>query len=67
MLNFLKKWFGSTEEVEVNDDGFVVQEVADGEDALMQNAILAMKTGKVVFGDYEDGVLISRIHQKDND
>lgn len=61
MFKFLKRFFGSTE-VEVTED-VVVQDAFDDEDALMKNAMLAMKTGKVVHGDYKDGVLTSRVAQ----
>lgn len=63
MFKFLKRFFSSTEVIE----NVVVQEAMDGEDALMKNAMLAMKTGKIVYGDYTDGVLTSKLQKKDND
>lgn len=39
----------------------IVTDALDGEDAMMKNALLALKSGKVVYGEYEDGKLTSRI------
>lgn len=63
MFNWLKKFFSPAEVV----DNVVVQEVEDGEDAIMKNAMLAIQTGKIVYGDYEDGVLTSHVSQEEND
>ena len=66
MFGFLKKFFGSAEEINDSYLDSVVQEVEDDEDAIMKNAMLALKTGKIVFGNVEDGVLTSRISQDED-
>ena len=61
MFERIKRFFGR----EVSD--IVVTPAESGEEAIMQNALLALKTGKVVYGGYEKGVLTSTIVSPDGE